>query len=235
MTGKYPSNLNMMKCFKKEGRRRPRRRRFLKATSRVRSRAEVGNWHWNSHYNRSTGNTPKGAHDTWRWQKVGNLCREHLVLQTTLQVALNSVIFSPQQTHAILHIPGRAAISKEIDKIFDCVIRMWLRPQATEYGTRSTNTSRPQAHHMHNTCTTHAQHMHTTCTPHAHHMHNTGTVSQAIVQWSSLAGMSHTVDMDEPYTGSTSRAPQDTHGTRCSLHSGSMDRWSTFVILFDTC
>ena len=65
------------------------------------------------------------------------------------------------------------------------------------------------------------------------HMNNTGTVSQATVQWSNPAGVSHTVYMDVLHTGSTSCALQDTCGTWCSLHQASMDRWSTFAVFFD--
>ena len=84
------------------------------------------------------------------------------MLQITLQAALNSVIFSPQQTHAILHIPGQAAISKEIDKILD-------HHQNNVTETSGHRIWHKKYKHIHNTCTTHAQHMHNTCTTHAQH------------------------------------------------------------------
>jgi len=48
------------------------------------------------------------------------------------------------------------------------------------------------------------------------HMHQTGTVSQAIIQWSSLAGISHTVYVDVLCR---------THRTLCILHQGGMEHF----------
>ena len=60
------------------------------------------------------------------------------------------------------------------------------------------------------------------------HMHNTGTVSQAMAEWSSPAGMPHTVYVDVLHTGSTSCSAR-----HMGLHWDGMDRWSTFTVFID--